>query len=186
MKTRTLKAIRQDAPASDRQDAALTPTQPEWARALGGSRYVRVSIYPQTRDELRKLGHEYGEAVVRELDWSCVIVWLMNGPEEVDLSNPLGVAITAVNLCRGGDNVRNALPTHDGSDWPPPALDYLSTEMRDVAVQIAAETLADWRKAGSPYFGLTRLKQSYQRLVSCPAFAKYVRPLAANENKETA
>lgn len=181
MSKRSLKAIRRDAPVSDRVETALTPTEPQWAEARDGSRYVRVSIYPRTVDELRRLSREYGEAAETMLLWSCVVSWLMSGPDSADLSNP-GVAGTAISLVQEHDRVRLGWPSPEGKPWKPSALEYLSPAVRAEAEQVAAETLSDWRRAGKPHLGETSIKRTYQYLVSCPAFAnKYVRPLDANE-----
>lgn len=176
MTARTLRAIRKDAPASDLEATALSPARPEWAQARDGSRYVRVSIFPETRDELHQLSREYGAAVVRNLDWSCVIRWLMDAPDAASLSNPLGLALKAVSVCRANDAVRLGLPHYEGKAWPAPKLGQVSHETGAQFERVAEEALADWRKAGSPHLDQQRLKRSYQYLVSCPAFAKYVRP----------
>jgi hypothetical protein len=69
-------------------------------------------------------------------------------------------------------------PRYDGSAWPPATLDYLSPEVREEALRVAAETLADWKQAGKPYLGQNKIKATYRYLISCPAFIeKYVRPL---------
>jgi hypothetical protein len=127
---------------------------------------------------LRRLGREYGEAIARDLDWSCVSIWLMHAIDVSDLRNPLGEAVRAVSLCRAADAARLGLPHHEGKARPAPEFDARRPKARAYTNRIAEETLDDWRKAGSPHFDQQRIKRSYQYLVSCPAFAKYVRPSA--------
>ena len=181
---RTLLAIRQSVPEADRHEPALAPSNlPQWATARDGSRYVAVSIYPRTIDELRQLCREYGEAAVCDLHWSCVVIWLMNAPDKADLSNPFAVASVAVGMIWERDRTRLAWPRHDGEEWNPPALNFLSPDVRDEAELVAAETLSDWERAGKPYMGRDRIRCTYQHLIGSPDFQKkYVRPL--DDNKE--
>ena len=180
---RTLKAIRQGASSRDRNDPALAPsTAPQWAVARDGTRYVTCRLNPLTLNELRKYSREFGRAAARDAEWACVTVWLMNGPADADLTNPAQVASLSVQLVKEAEAGRFGWPTADGEERSRPALDFLSPEAREEAERTAAETLSDWRRAGRPHLGPDRLKRTYQYLITCPAFRKYVRPLADNEN----
>jgi hypothetical protein len=108
----------------------------------------------------------------------------MNGPAESALTNANSVASLSVRLVQDSDRIRLGWPRHDGKEWPPAALEYLSPDVREEAEIVAAETLADWRKAGRPHLGSDRFKATYQYLISCPAFSKHVRSLADNNIKE--
>jgi hypothetical protein len=174
---RTLRNIRQAVPATDLNEPAFASSpRPHWAKARDGSSYVHVYLYPRTLDELRKHCLDFGEAVVANVRWSCVLRWLMSSPEEADLRNPYTVAQTATLLMRDFDRVRLGMPRHDGATWDPPAIDFLSPEVRQEAELVAAETAADWANAGKPYLGESVIKTTYRHVVSCPAFTdKYIK-----------
>jgi hypothetical protein len=108
----------------------------------------------------------------------------MSGEHIAELRNPVHVALTAINLVQEHDRLRFGWPRHDGKERTPPALTFLSPDMRLLAELVAAETLADWRQAGRPFLGRDPLKRTYQYLITCPAFSRHVRPLAENDNKE--
>ena len=170
---RTLKRIAEgcsDAPP-------LAPdARPHWATARDGSKYVHVSLYPRTLNELRKYSREFGRAVARDAEWSCVTVWLMNNPDEADLTSPPPVVRTVVLMMRDYDRFRFEYPSHDGKVRTSPALDRLSTDTRQEALRVAAETLLDWRKAGRPGLTPQRIKSAYQNLIATPAFInKYIK-----------
>lgn len=181
----TLSAIRDNAPATDRLDPALTPRdQPHWAKARDGTRYVAVSIYPRDNDELRRLCKGFSEAAVIDVQWDCVIVWLMNSPAVADLTNPIQVACVAVGLVRDRDRIRLDWPRHDGEEWRPAFLGALSPDVRQEAELVANETLSDWKRAGQPHMGWRRIKYAYRHLTSCPAFIeRYVRPVNSDFEK---
>lgn len=181
---RTLRAIRQDAPATDRRLSALAPSDtPQWAKGRNGSRYVATSIYPQDNDELRKLCREFGHAAVTDVQWGCVVLWLFNDPPKSDFRNSMAVASLAVGLVRERDRTELGWPTHDGAKRAPLRLAALSAEVRGEAELVASETLLDWERAGKPHMGRKAVKTGYQFLISCPAFiTKYVRNL--DDNKE--
>ena len=178
MSGRTLRDIRRDAPEPDRRQAALTPAPtPHWATARDGTAYVHISMFPRTLNELQKQCREFGRAAVADVQWHCVLTWLMNGPHEADLSNPAAVAMTAAQLVRDRERVRLGMPRHDGKAWDQPLLDQLSPEVQAEAERTAAETRADWTKAGRQHLGERAIKVGYQHLVACPTFTeKCVRP----------
>jgi len=149
---------------------------PHWATARDGSSYVAVSIYPRTLNELRSFCRDFGKPAARVAEWSCVTIWLMNGPPAAALSNPPAVVNTAVRMVQEYDRIRFGWPRHDGKPWPIPALDLLSPEVREEALRVAAETLCDWRQAGRPHLEPHRIKSVYQYLIACPAFRdKYIK-----------
>jgi hypothetical protein len=145
-------------------------TQPYWATARDGSRYVAVRLYPRTLNELRKFSRDFGRPAARAAEWHCVTTWLMNVPPQTALSNPAQVVTTAVHLVQEYDRIRFGWPTHDGRQLPPARLSSLSPEVQKEALRVAAETLCDWRRAGRPHLDRHRIKATYQYLVSCPAF----------------
>jgi hypothetical protein len=109
----------------------------------------------------------------------------MNGPHEVDLTNPVRVALVAVHMVQEHDRTRLGWPRHDGKQWNPPALDFLSSDVRQEAKRVAAETLADWERCGEAFMGWNKIKHTYQGLVSSPAFrTQYVAPMADNKEQE--
>ena len=149
---------------------------PHWATARDGSRYVHVSLYPRTLNELRRFSRDFGRPAAREAEWGCIIVWLMNDPPQTALSNPLPVVNTAVQIVRDHERIRFGWPTHDGKDRPLARLDFLSPDVRQEGERVAGETLSDWRQAGRPHLAPHRIKRVYQYLISCPAFIdKYIK-----------
>jgi len=148
---------------------------PHWATARDGTKYVHVSLYPRTLNELRKYSRYFGRAVARDAEWSCVTVWLMNQPDDA-FSSPRSVVQTVVLMMREYDRCRFEYPRDDGSVPPPPALDRLSPDTRQEALRVAAETLLDWRRAGRPGLAPHRIKSAYQNLIATPAFInKYIK-----------
>jgi len=157
--------------AADGIAPPLAPeTQPYWAKAREGSRYVAVRLYPRTLNELRRFSRDFGRPAARVAEWHCVITWLMNGPPQAALSNPPKVVSTAVHLVQELDRIRFGWPTHDGRELAPARLSSISLEAQGEALRVAAETLCDWRKAGRPYLEAHRIKATYEYLTSCPAF----------------
>jgi len=174
---KTLKALRQNAPQQDRNEPPLVPTAlPHWHTARDGSRYVAISIYPRTLDELRTMGRDFGEAAVTQARWDAIGVWLWKEcPSPAGLRNPYTVASAAVDMMMGHDRYHLGFPRYDGAEWPTPALDGLTPECQHEVKRVAAETLADWAAAGSPWLDPSRIKTHYQLLTSSPAFrAKYI------------
>lgn len=174
---KTLKAIRQNAPASDRNDRALIPAKaPEWFTGRDGTAHVHISLYPRTLDELGQMSREFGVAAVAEARWTAITLWFMKEyPSPSGLRNPLPVASEAVLLIREHDRLHLGWPRHNGANPATPVLDGLSLASRQEARLVAAETLADWEAAGSPYLQGHHIKAAYQYLVACPAFrTKYV------------
>ncbi|HEX7820502.1 MAG TPA: hypothetical protein VF463_07765 [Sphingobium sp.] len=173
---KTLKAIRDQAPSSDRNDRALIPTKPpEWATGKNGA-YVHISLYPRTLDELGQMSRSFGAAAVAEAQWTAITLWFMKEyPSPSGLRNPLPVADEAVCLIREHDRLHLGWPRHHGGDPATPVFDGLSLASRQEAMLVATETLADWEAAGSPYLHGHHIKAAYQYLVACPAFrSKYV------------
>jgi hypothetical protein len=161
--TRGLKAIRQEAPEQDRNGPALASSQHY-------SESVQARFWPRNLKELRKHSREFGKAVLRDVEWSCVTVWLLNQSSDAELRNPPQVVRTVVLMVREYDRFRFNYPRHDGSEARFPTLEYLSSDTRQEALRVAAETLLDWRKAGRPHLDPKRIRAAYQHLISCPWF----------------
>lgn len=171
--SRTLRQIAERA--SDAPPLA-PDARPHWAIARDGTKYVHVSLYPRTLNELRKYSREFGRAVARDAEWSCLTVWLMNNPDETELTNPPPVVRTVVLMMRDYDRFRFEYPSHDGKGRTSPALDRLSPDTRQEALRVAVETVMDWRNAGRPFLTPQRIKSAYQNLISTPAFIdKYIK-----------
>ena len=176
---KTLKALRQAAPRQDRNDTALVPTaQPQWTSARDGSRFVAISLYPGSLEELRTMSRSFGEAAVADVRWGAIITWMMKAEPSLDcLRNPYPVVQTAIVLMQEHDRHYLGWPHHDGAAWPVPVLDGLKPDCQREARLVAAETLEDWEAAGSPWLDASRIKSAYHFLTSCPAFrTKYIGP----------
>jgi|GEM_PF-6995259 len=178
---KTLKALRQNAPRQDRNDPPLVPTTlPQWQTARDGNRYVAISLYPRTLDELRNMGRDFGDAAVTQVRWNAVGVWLMNDYPPL-IRNPFSVAQSAIVMAREHDRYHLGWPHHEGATWPTPELDGLTPDYQREAKRVAIETLADWEAAGSPWLDPSRIKTQYQLLTSSPAFrSKYIGADAGN------
>jgi hypothetical protein len=136
MKARTLKNIRRDAPASDRNLPELAPIVPS-----SGGKY--------TLEQLHAHCGVYAEAAVAHARWSAISVWLWRGAEGLN-SVPEHVAHMAVFLCHDEDNLRLGFPNL--GDTPPKEVPAYAPELLDEARLAAAEARKDWERAGSPYF----------------------------------
>jgi len=185
--SRTLKAIRQDAPRSDRNGPALAPRPaPQWVMGRDGSPYVHIYLFPRTLDELRSMSREFGDGAVAYVQWGAVTTWLMNQPHELDLRNPRQVALASVMIVRDYDRQRFGWPRHDGKEWNRPQIEFLSPDVRKEAELVAAETMEDWKKAGMPHLGRNAIRRAYLFLTTTPAFrTKCVPPMAEDATKET-
>ena len=151
--------------------------RPMRATVGGDGRKVVTPLFPRTLDELRTLSRDFGEAAVAEVRWAAVLCWLMKADPRPNLRNPLAVVSTALSVVQENDRYRLGWPCWRGNERMPPALDGLSLDCQREAKLVAAETLAEWEAAGSPYLDTARLKSAYQYLTSCPAFiAKYLGP----------
>jgi hypothetical protein len=166
------RTLRQIAEGCSDAPPLAPDARPHWATARDGSKYVHVSLYPRTLNELRKYSRVFGRAVARDAEWSCVTAWLMSSPAEGALTNRYPVVQTVVLMMRDYDRYRFEYPRQDGSEAPAPALDQLSPDTRQEAMRVATETLMDWRNAGRPYLTPQRIKSAYQNLITTPAFTK--------------
>lgn len=116
----------------------------------------------------------YGEAAVAEAKWGAIVSWFMGAPADGALSHALPVAWEAVSQMQEYQRTHLGWPRCDGRSWPTPALDGLNLASRREAEQVAVDTLADWERAGCPCLSPIRIKQTYQFLLSTPAFrARY-------------
>lgn len=171
---RTLKAIRQNAPEQDRNDAALRlaarPLPPAPLRPNPSA--IRYDgPWPETHHELKVWAKDYGEAAVAEALWSSILIWLTNPARvpPVGLTNDITVAANVAEM------IREHHRFHLG--WPCkrldvlPALDRLNLDCRREAERVAAETLADWERLGDPALAKTRIIQAYHMLRISPAWA---------------
>lgn len=129
--------------------------------------HQRTTLFARTLSELKAKCDEYGghgEAAVAEAQWGAITAWLMGlhnaGPDI--LTNPMPVAWEAVSLLRDDDRVRLGWPHHAGKQFVS-LLPRLSPESADEARKVAAETHADWDRAGRPHLTPESIKreQSY-------------------------
>ncbi|QDC36472.1 hypothetical protein [Sphingobium fuliginis] len=126
--------------------------------------------WPRTLDELRQMSRSYGEAAVAEARWGAVSVWFMDGPKPDELSNSREQAWDAADMVRQHQRYHLRWPRAGGKQWPAPALDGLDPVSRQAAERIAAETLADWERAGCPRLSAHSIKQVFQCLLTFPPF----------------
>ena len=82
----------------------------------------------------------------------------MWGPE--GLSNPLRVSSLSVMLRKGDDRAKLGYPNSFGADFTSPLIPF-SPDAQAEALQVAAETLLDWKRAGRP-----RLTSAIERVQS--------------------
>lgn len=100
----------------------------------------------------------------------------MNSPSEGALTNPMQVASLSVLLCCDHDRVRLGYPHYiDGKSHNDP-LASLSPGVQAEARLVAAETFADWERAGGVGITNDRLKRMQQYIQAW---------VQATTNKET-
>lgn len=172
---RTLGAIRKDAPEGDRDHPALAPARPAYHPGMA-SRFVKAEFRPQSLEQLGEWAEGHGPAAVAAARWGAVSTWLMWSPE--GLSNPVPVATLAVDLCQQEDRVRLGYPALTGIPFISTLSGY-STEAQQEARLVAADTVADWKRAGSPH--LLPSMERTQKYIHA-----YNRQEAGLTNKETA
>jgi hypothetical protein len=126
--------------------------------------------WPRTLDELRQMSKGYGEAAVAEAKWGAVSSWFMDVPKPGELSNPRQRAWDAADMVRQHQRYHRRWPRMGGKQWPAPALDDLDPASRQEAERVAAETLADWERAGCPRLSVQSIKAVFQCLLTLPKF----------------
>lgn len=126
--------------------------------------------WPRTLDELRQMSRSYGEAAVAEARWGAVSTWFIGVPKPDELSNPQEQAWEAAEMMRQHQRYHLRWPRSGGKQWPAPALDGLDPVSRQEAERVAAETLADWERAGCPRLSAHSIKQVFQCLLTFPGF----------------
>lgn len=154
-----LKIIRANAPEQDRALPALTPTAPPPRP---------VSLFATTLEELRVKCGKHGEAAVQDFMWSTVLAWTSSVLPTSALTNSGRVVCTSVVLCQNADRVRLEYPSLSGIP-PDDRLARLSPDAQAEARLVAAETLADWERAGRPYLTASRFKMEQQYILACLA-----------------
>lgn len=173
----TIKALRQNAPERDRNDAALVPSKPvQWTTARDGSRYLAIHLYPRNLAELCGMGREFGEAAVSDACWGAISSWLMREYPSADLlRNPFATVCDAVLTWAEYERWSLGWPHHAGEEWKTPAFNGLKPEHQREIQRVAVETLEAWEVAGCPKLCEESIKTTYQYLTSTPAFInKYV------------
>jgi len=112
----------------------------------------------------------YGDAAVAEARWGAVSAWFMDVPKPGELSNPRQRAWEAADMMRQHQRYHLRWPRIGGKQWPAPALDGLDPASRQEAERVAAETLADWERAGCPRLSAHSIKGVFQCLLTLPQF----------------
>jgi hypothetical protein len=134
-----------------------------------------------TLDSLREKCGAYGEAAVANARWGAIGVWLMKSYGESGLTNPYRVASNAIMLCEEEDKLRLGFPLCLCADCRsharPVILPTLSPDVQAEARRVAAETVADWERAGQPYLTAERIRDTHKFIMAC---------LHTHTDKETA
>ena len=147
MTSRSLYALRRDAPKEDLSSPALAP-YPLHIRKRGG--YTPAEYRLTTLDQLGKWAGRYGDAAIAEARWSALATWLMHGRTPDELTYPAKVVSLSISLCREADRVFLGYPATDHIVQPP-RLHTLSPSSQDEARRTAQDTIDDWERAGSPH-----------------------------------
>jgi hypothetical protein len=164
----SLRELRKFASSHDLDTPALKlPPRPEGNPPHGG--YAgSIPYYAQTLDQLRVKCGEHGDAAVADAEWASIYRWLSKSDYDGNrnLSNPLPVVEAVTFMMREHDRARLNYPHRTGRASRL-ALNDLTPESRAEAELVAAETLADWEKAGKPGLTRTGIKkvQSYFRAI---------------------
>ena len=140
----------------------ITDKKGAWYEAKFPSLYR--GLFPQTLDALGAMCGIYGAAAIADVLWGCAVTHLMRGKAT---TNPLAVALVAVQYCRSDDWARLGYPDWQGRNRTS-LLSDLSPQSQCEARLVGEETLADWRAAGSPYLH-RHIRQTYQYIQFCIA-----------------
>lgn len=122
------------------------------------------SILPQTLEQLGKMCGEYGVAAMASAQWAAAIGYLMKAGAT---TNPAAVVSVALRYCQSDDRARLGYPDWQGRKLTS-AFSDLSPQSQCEARLVGAETLEDWRAAGSPHLR-RHIRQTYQYIQSCIA-----------------
>lgn len=131
---------------------------------------TRHPYYAETLEQLAEKCGPDAEAALANVHWSAICTWLMHAPAKGALSNPMVAAIRSVGLARDHDRSRLCYPDHTGRRHRCPFADQ-TPEAKADALRLAAETRADWEKAGKPHLTRDRLKSEQQYVHACRAAA---------------
>lgn len=149
MSSKSLSGLRRSAPSEYLTSPALAKPAYPMHRPTN-TRYVPVErLRPSSLDALHDACGQYGDAAVREAEWSAVSSFLMRLCPQVLHSNSMAAAIGAINLCRNADRSRG-YPSLSGKPQLN-ELPNLPTESQAEAVRVANETVEEWRHSGRPH-----------------------------------
>lgn len=113
-----------------------------------GTRYVTPAGKPQDLEALRMYGEPYGDAAVRRACFSAVTTWVLFNAITGLLTHGYAASSDAIRLCSKEDEAQS-FPEFSTSGMPP-ALSLMPPDEQDRIRAVAADTRADWEKAGSP------------------------------------
>lgn len=143
-RARTLKVLRAEAPIQDRGCPAL-------AMPAGMNRQIRFvppHLHSSTVEDLRIACGRYGDAAVEEARWSAANIWIMRLEDRTLLRHPMSTASKALALCCADRRARDGFPSL--TPVQKAALNDQPTENLSALWEVAADTLADWDRAGCP------------------------------------
>lgn len=157
-----LSRLRGFAAEGDKNLPVFRPTIPRYERPKG-SRYVTLAGKPQDLEALRMYAEPYGDAAVRRACFSAVTTWALFNAITGLLTHGYTASSDAIRLCSKEDEALG-FPDFNISGMPP-ALPLMPQDEQDRIRTVAADTKADWVKAGSP--GMVRaIKQSHGHVLA--------------------
>lgn len=119
---------------------------------------MTYSLSPLTLDELRE---RFGDGAAYMARASAIRLWMMNlgasAHEDGTIANAYRVAAVACDLVSEDELSRLGYPRSNGRPYTS-SLSALSTESQAEARRVAAETEADWERAGTPGMNRDRFK----------------------------
>lgn len=142
-----LSRLRAFAAEGDKDLPVFRPTVTPYERP-NGTRYVTPAGKPQDLEALRMYAEPYGDAAVRRACWHAVTTWALFNATTGLLTHGYTASSDAIRLCANEDEALS-FPVFNTSGTPP-ALPLMPQDEQDRIRTVAAETQADWERAGSP------------------------------------
>jgi len=165
---RSLRALRDIAPAHDRKQPIFQPAQDKGAANRPPSSFRRRPPQPcRGTTGLKRNCGKYGWPAVVDARWGAILLWLRDADALPWLSDPLEVVRVSVELVRAASRCRIGFPNISGEPFATPALNGLSPECRREALRVAADAFAAWRQAGQPHLTADNLNAVQSYVLDC-------------------
>ena len=165
---RSLRALRDIAPAHDRKQPIFQPAKDKGAANRPPCPFRRWQPQPcRGTTGLKRNSGKYGWSAVVDARWGAVMLWLHDADALPWLNDPVEVVRVSVELMRAAARYRTGFPNISGEPFAKPALNGLSPECRREALRVASEAFAAWRQAGQPHLTADNLNAVQSYVLDC-------------------